>query len=68
MKIPYDWLPQDFTIEFEDDHLLYLKHKGNVVGVYNQTTVTLEILKEDVKIFNEETKNLERILNQDSIK
>lgn len=62
MKIPYDWLPQGFTIEFEDDPFLYIKYKGETKARYKQTTVTLEILKEDVKIFNEEVKNLEKIL------
>lgn len=57
MEIKYNWLPQGFTIEENDDHLLHIKYNGEIKATYNQTKVTEEILREETKNLEENIKN-----------
>ena len=38
---------QGFTLEYPDDHLLFLMHEGECVAVFSQTGATQESLQEE---------------------
>ena len=50
----FNWIPKDsgIIIEEEADPLLYIKYNGEIKGIFNQTKVTEEILKEHVQKLN----------------